>query len=239
MSAAFGVTIKQQTIDDALLTGPGEDLVIKLIQQMASVRGFTDIFGPYSFEKGALQRWADYQRFDWSIRQLPAINVFEGNPELKDSDQAFLNGSITIQVFWPPNFRRPDNRRVEAAFKGTIENFFSSKFASDMLDELYWIARPMKVYGLNQLGKSLTWTPNAEGVVESQLVPVSIFDIPYRIDLRAWYRALEFQGRTKDNPFERTLEDLVSIDGEIDGVKNKDPEQVEIVIESDMPVANP
>jgi hypothetical protein len=35
----------------------------------------------------------------------------------------------------------------------------------------------------------------------------------YRIDLRAWNRALEFMGRTKEEPFDITLEDLKIIGG--------------------------
>jgi hypothetical protein len=208
--------IRQEDIDKEFLTGPGEDLVSKLLLQMSKVPGFIKIFGTYKRQsevKNTEQRWADYQRFDWSLRQLPAICVFESQSENKESDQAFLNGVISIQVFWPANFRRPDSRRVESAMKGAFENFFNSKLVFSMLDELYWIQREEKVYGLNQLGKTLTWTPNVEGIVEDQQVPVTIIDVQYRIDLRAWNRALEFMGRTKEEPFDITLEDLKIIGG--------------------------
>lgn len=240
---AFGQQIKQPKLDALFLTGPGEELVPKTLMQMAKIPGFISLFGPYKAPTGKpsdeQQRWADYNRFDWSIRQLPAINVFEGQTESKDSDQAFLRGTISFQIYWPPNFRRPDSRRVEAAFKGVLENFFASKYVQTMLDELYYIERDEKVYGLNEYGKTLSWTPNTEGLIESQAVPVTIVDVNYRIDLRAWYRALEFMNRTKDEPFKENLADLTQIKGEYDGVINQDPEQIEVVLEDQITVQNP
>lgn len=241
MSAALGQQIKEADITVAFLTQPAQDLVIKLLAQMASVKGMLALFGPYTPKK-AEQRWADYQRFDWSMRQLPAINVFESGIEDKTSDQGFLNGTLQIQVFWPASFRRSDLMRIPNAFKGVLEQFFASKYTKDMLDELYFIQRPMKVYGLNELGKTLTWSPNTEGFVGSETVPVTILDVKYRIDLRSWYRALEFMGRTKDNPFEETLANLNLIRGEYDGIESaqdfKD-NNIEVVILDGMTVTNP
>lgn len=231
--------IRQKDIDDKFMSGPGEDLIPKLLSQMSKVSGFIKIFGPYKPQSeidDKNQRWADYQRFDWSMRQLPAINCFESQTEIKESDQAFLNGSLTLQIFWPANFRRSDMRRVEVAFKGALENFFSSKYVNSMLDELYWIQRPEKVYGLNQLGKTLTWTPNTEGIVESELVPVTILDVQYRIDLRAWYRALEFMNRTKDEPFEETLDNLIVIGGLDSVYQGTDNDEVIIEIPDEIKV---
>lgn len=204
--------IKQADIDDNFLSGPGEDLIPKLLMQMASIPGFVKIFGDYT-PGSTNQRWADYARHDWSIRQLPAINVFESKEESKESDNAFLNGSVSFQIFWPANFRRPDSRRVEVAFKGAMENFFSSTYVQTMLDEIYFAVRPQKVHGLNCLGKTLTWSPNTEGSIENELVPVTILDVAYKIDLRAWYRALEFMNRTQGEPFKETLADLILIGG--------------------------
>jgi hypothetical protein len=226
-----GQQIKQATIDGLFLSSPGEDIVPKTLLQLSSIPGFVALFGPYISDSSGnktsnQQRWADYQRMDWSVRQLPAINVFEASSENKDSDQAFLRGTVQIQVFWPPNMRREDLARVPAAFKGVLENFFSSDYVGNMLDELYYIQRPMKVYGLNEYGKTLTWSPNVEGIVEDELVPVTILDVQYRIDLRSWYRALEFMRRTKGQPFEVTLEPLVEILGEYDGLDQDEVSQI-------------
>lgn len=236
MNPADGQNVKQADLDKALLTGPGEDIVEKLLMQMASVKGFTDLFGKYT-PGSDQQRWANYQRMDWSFRQLPAINVFSGASEDKQSDNAFLNGTINIQVYWPAKLRRQDLTNVPIAFKGAIENFFSSDYCKDMLDELYYIQRPSKVYGLNKLGNELTWSPNTEGFIESEMVPVTIIDVRYRIDLRAWYRALEFQDRTKEEPFSKTLSNLAEIFGEYDGVDKESV--VRVVVEDHITVSNP
>lgn len=244
MSEVKNTHIKQQTIDDLFLTGPGEDLVPKLLLQMSRVPAFVKLFGPYKIDTDNnkntdQQRWSDYQRMDWSLRQLPAISIFESQSEQKSSDNAWLTGNIMMNVYWPANFRRSDLARVPAAFKSVVENFFASKYATDMLDELYYIQRDMKVYGLNEFGKELTWTTNTEGIVEQQMVPVTMVDIRYRIDLRSWYRALEFMGRTKDNPFEITLLDLTQISADINGISDNETLEVDLTVETNMDVINP
>ena len=244
MSSLNGKTLKASGIKEAFLSSPGDDLIGKLCLQMSKVDSFVSLFGPYlSDPTGAKnsdnQRWADYPRMDWSIRQLPAINIFENQQETKESDNAYLNGSITLQVYWPPNFRRSDLGRIPAAFKGVVENFFSSAYTMSMLDELYYVDRPEKVFGLNQIGKTLTWSPNSEGVIDSEMVPVTIIDVNYRIDLRAWYRALEFMARTKGEPFKATLDDLSTLDFSFDGVDNLEANPVWVSIESRLTVSNP
>lgn len=243
MSAAFGQQVKQATVDDAFLSQPGKDIVAKTLMQLGAIPAMVKFFGPTQDKSGNFSlRWADYQRFDWSIRELPAINIFESQVEAKDSDNAFLRGMVSIQVYWPPSLRRSDLTRVTAAFAGVLENFFASKYVSDMLDEIYFNQRPMKVSGLNEYGKTTNWTPNAEGLVEAELVPVTIFDANYRIDLRAWYRALEFTARTKKDPFEKSLSNLTTIAGEYDGLvqntkDNADNPDVQVLDE--IAVTNP
>lgn len=234
----FGQTIKQNDLDKAFLSTPGEDLVPKTLMQLASIKAFTSLFGPYKPGSNQ-QRWADYQRFDWSIRQLPALNIFEAQSEEKQSDNAYLTGTVSIQVFWPPNQRREDLRQIQATFKGILENFFASDYVKAMMDELYYIQRPAKVYGLNEYGKQLTWSPNTEGLVENEMCPVTIVDVRYRIDLRAWYRALEFMNRTKGDPFDVSLSDLIKIGGEYDGIIGTDPNDVKVIVQDEISVSNP
>jgi hypothetical protein len=234
MNVEFGKAIKQAQLDGLFLSGPGEDLIPKTLMQMAKVPGFIVLFGSYVPESDQ-QRWADYNRFDWNIRQLPTINVFEAAEENKDSDQAFLRGTVNFQVYWPPNARRGDSRRIEAAFKGVVENFFSSDYTKTMLDEIYFIERPEKVYGLNEYGKTLTWSPNTEGIIADELVPVTIVNVQYRIDLRAWYRALEYMYRTKGEPFKATLDDLKIIGGINSVYAGEDPNNAIHPIQVEIP----
>lgn len=252
MSGAFGQQLKEQDFINSFITSPAEFLVLKTLQQMAQVKGFKLLFGPLTTaltpqespvptDKGTIvsdnQRWADYDRRDWSIRQLPVINIFEAETEDKTSRNAWLHGTVNVQVYWPPNFRRSDLARVPMAFRGALLNFFESKFITGMLDELYFIQRPEKVPGLNEYGKVMTWSPNVEALIEDQLVPVSLVSVRYRIDLRAWYRAMEFDNRTTDLPFDRTLADLVQIGGEYDGVL--DDESVQVVVPDEINVESP
>lgn len=248
----FGGIVKQKQLDDIFLSTPGEDIVAKTIMQLQKVQGNKDkngkvtypfqmLFGPYTPEKPC--RWADYQRFDWSTRMLPAINIFEGQVLEKQSDNAYLTGNISFQVYWPGSARRSDLMRLQNAFSGILTNFFNSDYVKAMLDELYYIQRDAKVYGLNEYGKLSTWTPNTEGVTEEgELVPVTVVDVKYRIDLRSWYRALEFQNRTKEEPFRETLDDLSVIGGEYDGVtKKKDVVDADTIVkvEDEFEVSNP
>lgn len=242
----FGQAVKQADLDQLFLTGPGEDLVAKTLLQMSLAQGvpvngkptfpFQILFGPYTPGSNQ-QRWADYQRFDWTVRQLPVINVFEGQTQERTSDQGWLNGTIAFQVYWPPSQRRSDLSRIQKSFEAIMEMFFSSRYVAEMFDEIYYIQRPGKVYGLNEYGKQLTWSPNVEGLVEAELVPVTIVDVKYRIDLRSWYRALEFQNRTKDEPFQKPLSDLTVIGGEYDG--EDDSGSIDVVIEDEIGVSNP
>lgn len=219
-----GQRINQTSLDASFLTGPGEDLVAKTLLQLSSVPQFVKLFGPYKSDASGnknsdQQRWADYQRMDWSLRQLPAINVFEAQDLNRDSDQAFLRGTVQIQAYWPANMRRGDLARVPATFSAILENFFSSDYVAKMLDPHFTIERPMKVFGLNEYGKTLNWSPNVEGLVETELVPVTILNVQYRIDLRAWYRQIDFTTRTKANPFvANQIGQLTEIDLSYNGI---------------------
>ena len=176
MSGAFGQPIKQATIDEYFLTSPGEELVDNTILQMSKIKNntsnpFVQLFGPYT--KGSdQQRWANYDRRDWSIRQFPVINVYEAESQDKTSSNAWVNGTVAMLVCWPSSQRRSDLSRVQMAFQGALLDFFESQEATDMLDELYFIKRDAKVNGLNEYGKIITWTPNVEGIIENEEVPI-------------------------------------------------------------------
>ncbi len=244
-SVANGQTFRQADLDNIFLTGPGESIVASTLLQMSSIQNdtetaFTQLFGPYTppppgQNTTANQRWANYCRSDWSIRQLPAINVYEAETEDKTSRNAWLNGTIAFMILWGPNMRRSDWARVPMAFKGAFQNFFESQYVVAMLDELYWIQRPgIKVPGLNEYGKVMTWSPNVAGIVENEEVPVTLINVRYRIDLRAWYRALQFQERTQAQPFKTPLAPLTVVGGDYLGVDDSDTQWVDIPDEIDV-----
>lgn len=245
MSGAFGMELKESDLINTFIDAPGQFLVRSLIQQMAQVPGFVQLFGVPKFSSAATGfrleqagKWADYARHDWSIRQLPAIAIYEAEAEDKISRNAYINGTLQIQVCWPASFRRSDLSRIPTAFKGALVNFFESKLVTSMLDEIYWHQRPEKIPGLNELGKVINWSPNTEGLVESDFVPVTLVSVKYRLDLRSWYRYLEFDDRTIDQPFDRTLADLTQIGGEYDGVPAADATQIKVVLPDQIPVSS-
>lgn len=241
-------TVREADMKQMFLTGPGEMIVANTLMQMSSIQNqfgaaFVQLFGPYTpgvkdLNQTNNQRWADYPRFDWGSRQLPAINVYEAEAEEKTSSNAWLNGSINFMVLWPANLRRSDWSRVPMAFKGALQNFFESEYVRAMLDELYWIERPAKVPGLNEYGKTMTWSPNVEGIVETETVPVTLVNVKYRLDLRAWYRALEFRSRTKAEPFLTPLSPLTQIGGDYQGLLD-DETTVEVDIQDEIDVSSP
>lgn len=246
MSSYFGQQVNENDLTTAFLEGPGQFIVLRLLQQMAKVKPFADLFGPLTVgpvvEGSALdasQRWADYSRQDWSLRQLPVVNLYESGSEDKQSSNAYLTGELTLAVFWPASLRRSDWARVPAAFRGAILNFLESDLVQAMLDEHYSVERPEKVPGLNELGKNVTWSPVVEGLVESEMVPVTMVSIKYRVDLRSWYRYLEHTDRTKEQPFDKTLSDLTLIRGEYDGIPATDVAAIEAIVEDKINVQSP
>lgn len=243
MSGAFGQIVNQDVLDSLFLPTPGEVIVRNTLLQMSLIPGdnnifpFIQLFGPYQPSNNQ-QRWSDYSRYDWSIRQLPVVNVYEGETEEQTSRNAWLNGTIVMMALWPPNQRRSDLARVQMTFKGIVQNFFESEYLQEMLDELYWIQRPAKVPGLNEYGKQISWTPNVEGFVEDQQVPVSMINIRYRLDLRAWYRWLHFTDRTIASPFEETLSPLTLVGGFYEGVVDTSGDS-QVQIPDEIPVSSP
>lgn len=213
------------------LSSPGDDLVDKTLLQLQKIPQMISLFGP-----AVNGSWANYNRFDWPVRMLPAINILESQSESRTSDNGYLTGTIQFQIYWPTDFRRADLARIPAVFKGVLENFFSSQYVTDMLDELYWHQRDAKVAGLNEYGKTLTWSPNVEGVNDGEMTPMTILDVQYRIDLRAWNRALEYMDRTVQDPFTVSLGDLTELLGEIDGVDNNNGDPVLTTVPLDITI---
>lgn len=236
MSGAFGQQIDKNAFDSLFLEGPSQFLVPRLLTQLSKVAQMTQMFGPYKGVGVSEQRWADYQRFDWSLRQLPAIQLFESDAETKQAENGFINGTVRMMVIWPASFRRSDLARIPKAFHSAMINFFGSDLSFALLDSQANSDRTVVVPGLNELGKEIVDQKNVEGVVESELVPVTMIDIRFRIDLRQYYRFLESDNRTKELPFERTLADLKQVFGEYDGLPGNDTSEVETILEQDVTI---
>lgn len=224
-----GIQLRISDLEQDFPHTPGQLLVKRLLEQMAKQPQFKKLFGKYVSQSAENQRWASYPRFDWSLRELPGICVYEKETEEKTSRNGWLIGKLGIQVFWPAAFRRAELSRIPNIFKGALQSFFESDLCDVLLDPHFGLNDTTKVPGLNEFGKEISWTPNVEGIVEGEAVPVMIVDIKYRIDLRAWHRFLEYHNITIEKPFEGTLDDLKVIGGEYDGVTD-DPSNVQIKV---------
>lgn len=211
--------VRQSDLTLSFLSGPGEALVPYFLAALSACEPFAKIFGPAKTKKGEWLSWADYPRDDWSIRQLPAVNVYEGGTETKQSPNGFLEGSLQVVVFWAPNLRRSDVSRMPAMFQAALLNFLESDACRALLDPHPAVNVDTKVPGLNRLGAEVNWSPNTEGIVEDELVPVTMVEVRYRVDLRRWYQFLESEGRTMSDPFRKdSLADFTGAGGEYDGV---------------------
>lgn len=229
-------TIK--ALNDIFPDGPSEVLIPKFMDALAREPRFVQLFGPWKGVAEDNQRWADYSRYDWSYRHLPAISIFEGDTDDKTSDNAWLNGTIKIQVFWPAAMRRSALARVPKKFWGAMLNFLSSKLAYELLDPMPGINEATKCPGLNEIGKIALDTKNVEGIVENEFVPVTMIDVKFRIDLRKWTMWLEENNRTKNRPFDKTLATFTGLSSDLEeqgiaGVVNGDANDVQILIKSD------
>lgn len=231
-------TIK--AMDSIFPIGPSEVLVKKFMEALQREPRFIKLFGAFKGIAEDNQRWADYQRFDWSHRHLPAINIYESETDEKTSDQAWLLGTIKLMVLWPAAMRRSALTRVQKKFQAALLEWLSSDLCYSLLDPMPGFNEATKCPGLNEFGKSTLDTKNVEGIVDSELVPVTMIDIKFRLDFRKWFMWLEQEYRTKELPFDVTLADFVGLrslpaDGPngIAGVVNANTEDVQILIKSD------
>jgi hypothetical protein len=223
-----GNQINRQQFATTYGPGPTGTLVRRLLETLAGVKlsngtlFFQQLFGPFKAFDDINQRWSCYSKFDWSLRQLPAISIYEGDPEIKQSDNGFLDGSLRLMVFWPASMRRPDLQQIPVLFKGAMQNFFTSQWCEGLLDPYPTLNLATKVPGLNRLGREITWSPNTEGKLGEDTVPVTILDVKYRIDLRRWNDYLVSQGMTPEDPFEVTLAAWAEISATYQGVVDGD-----------------
>lgn len=220
---AEGIQLRRKEVVAQFDPSPGQTLVKRTLEAIAAIQCFQDLFGKLKGFDQAEQRYACYEKFDWSLRALPAVCLFESEPEIKQSDSAFVDGALRMMVFWPASFRRSDKQQIPVAFKGAMQNFFASQFAAALLDPCPGVNTATKVPGLNKLGSELTWQPQVEGNIGNEAVPVTVLDVKYRIDLRRWYQFLEEQGYTQADPFTKTAFSLDRIEGEYDGVTAETP----------------
>lgn len=234
---AFQTAASEKLMQAEFLEGPGQYLVRRLIAQMAKEKGFVALFGEHKGAENDSQRWAEYQRFDWAIRQLPAISIYEDGSEVKTADSGWVTGALKLTVHWPPRLHRRFAARLPNTFYAALMQWFRSQAAFQLLDSRANEDRSIIVPGLNQLGFEMTDIKQIEGIVDVEAVPVSLIDIRYRLDLRAWDRWLvEEDCREVATPFVKDLGPLETLTNVIQGVPGETDEPVKAEVSQNVTI---
>ena len=155
-----------------------------------------------------------YLRTDYAIRNLPAMRIYQEEPYTA-VDNWFVDGSLTCDIILPASIRRGNLHVISDLITGAVVQQFRR--------ESFFKAVQLAVPGLNYLGQSITVSKNrAFGMDENgeNPVPAATCTINFRIDLRQWDDYLESDGRTVDDPFERTLSNLTELATIIDALND-------------------
>jgi hypothetical protein len=188
-------------------SGPAEFLAEKIAAAIAAVPQFAAIFGT---------NIDAYKRMDYSVRELPALRIYN-NQYIKEFESWFINGEILIDVIFPANLRR--------ALQQKYQDIITSALCQQFRRDSFFLTLCNDVPGLNELGKEysadkslgFTWGPATQ-----EAVPLTQIRANFRLDLRQWDEFLISDDRTKNDPFEKTLGDLTTINTMIDALKDND-----------------
>jgi len=176
-----------------ILSGPADYLCKHICAQIALVPQFAALFGP---------RIDAYQRLDYSMRELPALRVYN-NSWTKEFESWFINGEIIIDVIFPAILRRKEQQEYQDVVTGALVQQFRR--------DAFFLALDAVVPCLNELGKrfdvdkSLGFNFGKDG---GEQAPLTQMRANFRMDLRIWDEFLVSDDRTKNDPFEKTLADL-------------------------------
>lgn len=152
-----------------------------------------------------------YPRDDYAVRNLPALRIYD-NGFFKEAESWFITGEIIADIIFPASIRRVEHQVIPNVVGTALMQQFRSPNLFNSLCDL--------VPGLNELGKTFRLEKDLVYVREegSDMMPLTRIRLNFRIDLREWDSYLESTGRTKEEPFDVTLENLTVIAGIIEGI---------------------
>lgn len=179
---------------------------------------FTKIFGDYIDA---------YPRDDYPVRALPALRIYDKGYR-KEYDSWFINGNMYIDLILPSNLRRYENQEVADVLSAALLQQFRRPS--------FFTALCGKIPGLNELGKTFEVDKDLAFVWEKNQVPLTQIKANFRIDIREWDAFLESDDRTKDEPFKRTLGDLNTLAGIIQGMRET---EVDAEVEFEQTIEQP
>lgn len=182
------------------LDGPGEFLAKQICDELLKVKQWAAIFG---------DRMDPYMRMDYSQRDFPSLRVYDKG-WLKENESWFITGNLYFDIILPASIRRAETQQIPAAICSAMVQQLRRPTFFQTLTEL--------VPGLNELGKVMNVDKALAFEWGEDELPLTQISVNFRLDLRAWDRYLEDQSRTKDDPFERTLETLTILGLTIQGL---------------------
>jgi len=203
-------------VPELFLDGPAEYLAGAVAEKIAAVPQWAEIFGD-SIDA--------YQRDDYGMRQLPALRIYNLS-YVKEFDSWFINGDLYLDVILPASIRRSELELLpDRMCAALLQQFRRPSFFSDV---------EAMVPGLNELGKTFSAEKGLAfqfGQDQEQIVPMAQIRANFRVDLREWDAYLEREGRTKDDPFERTLKELRRIVSSIQAANDDGSIELEVGID--------
>lgn len=175
------------------IDSPTQALVKSVAQQIANTPEFRFIFG---------DNIDVYDRDDYSFRQLPALRIYNERYR-KEQESHYINGELVLDILYPADLRREERQYFQDILSSAMLQQFRRPNVFQTLRAL--------VPGLNELGKIFDVDKSLGLVVADGACPITQMKPNFRIDLKMWDDYLESTGRTKEDPFNKTLKDLRTI----------------------------
>lgn len=197
------------------ISSPAEFMSRIIAIELKKVDVFTRIFGEYI---------DSYPRDDYPVRALPAMRIYDKGYR-KTSESHYIVGELFVDLVLPSLLRRYENQEVADILSSALMQQFRRPEFFNTLCEL--------IPGLNELGREYNVDKDLVFVWQENQVPLTQIRMNFRIDLKEWDNYLELTDRTKQDPFVKTLGDLETLAGTIEGLRDNETE-VEISIEQDL-----
>lgn len=197
------------------ISSPAEFMSKIIAIELKKVDVFTRIFGEYI---------DSYPRDDYPVRALPAMRIYDKGYR-KTSESHYIVGELFVDLVLPSLLRRYENQEVADILSSALMQQFRRPEFFNTLCEL--------IPGLNELGREYNVDKDLVFVWQENQVPLTQIRMNFRIDLKEWDNYLELTDRTKQDPFVKTLGDLETLAGTIEGLRDNETE-VEISIEQDL-----
>lgn len=173
---------------------PADGIVAGMVALLKMEPVFAKIFG---------EEIDGYKRMDYGARAFPAMRIYSDTGR-NEGVTWYAQGDVKVDVILPASVRRDD---LQVFADRVTSVLFAQIRRQPFLDSMRKL-----VPGLNELGKLFSWDKGlAFQPAESEdLFPMVQLVVHYRVLMEEWDRFLESDERTVDQPFERTLDDLLT-----------------------------